>query len=282
MAKKKPREHHENHERWIVSYADFVTLLLAFFIAMYAISKVNVAKLKMAEYSLAHVFHGATVVQHHSAAGVSPMPFKHMPAPIALPRQAPRQMKLDIPVGMERAIAGRLIRLQEIYTKLRALLHDMIMKGEVTVTRRPLGVVIQINASVLFASGQAVLEPEALTIVDRVAKVLGNVPYQIQVQGYTDDRPIHTAKFPSNWELSAVRAIAVVRRLVAKGVSPEHLVGAGYSKYRPIATNSTPQGRAKNRRVVIVVVAPRVGGKGSVPLVDAAGTGGPEDVARTK
>jgi chemotaxis protein MotB len=136
----------------------------------------------------------------------------------------------------------------------------MISKGQVQVSLQSLGVVIDINEVLLFPSGKADLTPNALPLIDQIAKILANLHYQIQVNGFTDNVPIHNAQFDSNWDLSATRAIAVVKRIVAAGIDPKLLVGAGFGQYHPVASNDRAEGKAANRRVSIVVVSPFQGG----------------------
>jgi chemotaxis protein MotB len=162
-------------------------------------------------------------------------------------------------------------KLNEAYEKLTWLLAGMITKGEVRVSLQSLGVVIDINAVVLFRSGKADLTAGAVNLIEQVAGVLKDLNYRIQVNGFTDNAQIHSAQFSSNWDLSAARAISVVKRFVADGIDPSLLVGAGYGEYHPVASNETPQGMATNRRVAIVVVSP-AGGQDllQTPLVEDA------------
>src|SRR5262249_30374951 len=130
---------------------------------------------------------------------------------------------------------------------------------QVHVSLQSLGVVIDINEQVLFNSGKADLVPTAIPIIDEIAKILVDLHYQIQVNGFTDNVPIHNAQFDSNWDLSATRAISVVKRFAAAGIDPMLLVGAGFGEYHPVAGNDTPEGRQSNRRVSVVVVSPLEG-----------------------
>ena len=163
-------------------------------------------------------------------------------------------------------------KLNEAYEKLTRLLAGMISRGEVAVSLQPLGVVIDINAVVLFKSAKADLTPGALRLIEQVASVLKDLDYRIQVNGFTDNAQIHSAQFDSNWDLSAARAISVVKRFVLDGIDPNLLVGAGYGEYHPVASNDTPEGMAKNRRVSIVVVSPvESHDELQTPLVDSRG-----------
>jgi chemotaxis protein MotB len=159
----------------------------------------------------------------------------------------------------EDAMHQRVQNLDAAFEQLNKSLAALIRKGQVNVTLQSLGVVIDINETLLFRSGKADLTPEALPLIDEVAKILGDLHYQIQVNGFTDNVPIHNVQFDSNWDLSATRAISVVKRFVAGGIDPTLLVGAGFGEYHPVAPNGTVEGKAANRRVSIVVVSPLEG-----------------------
>jgi len=247
--RRRHEERHENLERWIISYADFMTLLFATFVMLYAISSVNISKYRILQQVFAEAFLGKMV---HEDSGLAPKQgglFKHLPAPVPVP---PRNLSPQLQQQIER----RIRQLEKIYDRLSTQFHGLIQKDLVHVIRQPNGVVIDINATLLFTSGSATLTPQALTILDQVGKALVDVPYTVQVNGFTDDAPIHNGQFDSNWDLSATRAISVVKRFVADGIAPQRLVGAGYGEYHPVAPNDSSENMARNRRVSIIVVAP--------------------------
>jgi chemotaxis protein MotB len=289
-----------NHERWIISYADFTTLLLATFVVMYAVSTINSSKFQQMAESFNTAFIGRT--SHSMDSGFSAAnkaPFTAMPNPVHLPvitrerevKDLPPAMRQDpmsgdpnhqTPSGqyadtggtenqtpaeaqdglnapnaqLRQEVENRVRSLDAAYDQLVKVLADLIGKGQVHVSLQPLGVVIDINETLLFNSGKAELTPAALPLIDQVSKILAGLPYQIQVNGFTDNVPIHNAQFDSNWDLSATRAISVVKRFAAAGIDPTLLVGAGFGEYHPVATNSTADGKSANRRVSIVVVSP--------------------------
>ena len=259
MARKPVHEEHENHERWLVSYADLITLLFAFFVVMYSISSINEGKYKVLSDTLFAAFTGqpkmpAPVQQGEpfnsvaSAVRLPPLPQPTSLQPV--PHVSIVQRRTPEPKDASQA-------LEKIAQQIKTLLKPLIDKGDVNINLTPLGVVIEINAKVLFASGQASLALGADGVLTRVAQVIRKIPYQIQVNGFTDNVPIHTAQFQSNWALSALRAVTVVEIFIDQGVAPDQLVAAGYGQYHPIASNDSSQGQAKNRRVAIVVVAPQ-------------------------
>jgi chemotaxis protein MotB len=288
-----------NHERWIISYADFVTLLLATFVVMYAVSTINSSKFQEMAESFSTAFMGRTTTRNDSGtAAANKAPFDYMPSPVHVPivtrevmvKDAPPALREEQTMGdpehpndqgqflprggaetekqaennpvesVQEQVAQRIQNLDAAFEQLNKALAELIAKGQVSVTLQSLGVVIDINETLLFHSGKADLQPEALPLIDQIAKILVDLRYQIQVNGFTDNVPIHNAQFDSNWDLSATRAISVVKRFVAGGIDPTLLVGAGFGEYHPVAPNNTVEGKAANRRVSIVVVSP-LGGK---------------------
>jgi chemotaxis protein MotB len=254
--RKKPPEKHQNHERWLISYADFVTLLLATFVVMYAVSSINSSKFQEMAEAFSTAFMGKiTQIQASGLAAGHKAPFDYMPSPVHTPIITRDVQEKNLPPALTQAVERRAEQLQNAYKKLLELLSGMIREGKVKVSLQSLGVVIDINTVLLFDSGKAVLTPQALDLVDQVAGVIKELHYPIQVNGFTDTRPVHTEQFDSNWDLSAERAMAVVKRLATDGIDPRTLVGAGYGEYHPIAPNDTPESMAMNRRVSIVIVS---------------------------
>ncbi|MFO1282263.1 MAG: flagellar motor protein MotD [Burkholderiales bacterium] len=240
MARRRPQEEeHENLERWLVSYADFITLLFAFFVVMYAISTLNEGKYRVLSDALVSAFRHQ---KFQSERTVGPVPMKStalppMPVRVADPVRRQREQKL---VGL----AGR----------LSEVMRPLVSSGQVRLTQSSRGLAVEINASVLFASGQASLEPGSTQTLARVAEVLAQVDNAIQVEGHTDNTPIAGAQFPSNWELAAARASAVVRLFVDNGVVASRLTASGHADNRPVESNETPEGRTRNRRVTLMVL----------------------------
>ena len=247
----------DSHERWLVSYADFITLLFAFFVVMYALSTVSEGKYRVLSDSLINAFRSnAAAPATPAAQPVHPaMPLRRIARPGALPEK-----QREIQRELMRGIA------QDILKVLGALARD----GQVRVTQSNRGISVEINASVLFASGQAQLRPDSGRALQQVARVLAAVEQGIQVEGYTDDAPISTAQFPSNWELSAARASSVVRLFIENGVAERRLSVIGYGPNHSVAANDTPEGRARNRRVTVMILAETPGKLIDIPLSGAA------------
>jgi len=243
MARRKRHvEEHENHERWLVSYADFITLLFAFFVVMYAISSVNEGKYRVLSDALGIAFSG----------------LKQQPPVVKDPVETPRTY-LPIPTQPQRATNAAIIREKAQMTNIaRDLLKAMaplISQGKVRVTQTNRGVSVEINASVLFAPGEAKLSAQSEKALRAVAEVLAKVDNNLQVEGHTDNVPIKTPIFPSNWELSAVRASSVVRLFIDSGINEKRLIAIGHGANEPVASNDTAEGRLRNRRVQLMILS---------------------------
>jgi chemotaxis protein MotB len=243
MARKKRDDEHENHERWLVSYADFITLLFAFFVVMYAISQVNEGKYRVLSDSLLQAF-------KPDAASET----------IRLPKNDPRSMlpsgtipRLPINRAEEAKRRAREQRMRAIAQQVLQALAPLVQNGQVRVTESARGIAVEINASMLFKSAQATLEPDSKRALIAVAQVLAAGDNPVEVEGHTDRDPISTPQFPSNWELSGARASSVVRLFVDSGVTAQRLVASGYADTRPVDSNDTPEGRTRNRRVMVLI-----------------------------
>ncbi|MCC2681372.1 MAG: OmpA/MotB [Nitrosospira multiformis] len=253
MARKRKLEERENHDRWLVSYADFITLLLALFAVMYAVSQLNGDKYRQVAGSLVTAF-GAQPDRSSTAL------IKLEPAPSS-PMREPSEEE-DRAIKKARRLAEAQRRQQEA---MEVIARDvvaafqpfssLIENGQVRVIPSSRGLAVEINARVLFAPGQAVLEQNSARVLEAVAQVLKDNDYPIQVEGHTDSIPIVTDKFPSNWELSAVRASSVVRLLIGSGVEAARLTAVGYGENRPVDSNDTEYGRTRNRRVTIMILS---------------------------
>ncbi len=222
-------EHHDSsQERWLLTYADMITLLLVLFIVLFALSKINQAKYRQFQQSVSHVKLVGTSVAH----GSTPVTSKG-PAPLSASSDHLRQIE-------------------------QALTHALALKGllgDVTISIDASGLVEGLVAdSTFFVTDSAQLSPLGDEIVDTSGHVLDSYPNNVDVAGYTDDQAITGGPYADNWALSAARSSTVVERLTTMdGVNPERVVAIGYGQYHPVATNATPAGQAENRRVNIVV-----------------------------
>ncbi|MGV8900056.1 MAG: flagellar motor protein MotD [Burkholderiaceae bacterium] len=242
MARKKYEEESENHDRWLISYADFITLLFALFVVLYAVSSINEGKYRVLSNSLGNAFGRVSVMPSGSV--VEP--------PVAFPilNRVTNQKKRQI-----EAIRHEREQMTSMARDILKVLSPLIQEGKVRVTQTSVGVSVEINASVLFPSGDANLTEESGQALKAVATVLKDDTHVIQVEGHTDNLPIGNFAFPSNWELSAVRASSVVRLFIENGIVETRLTAVGYGPTRPIAENNTVEGRSKNRRVAVTIMS---------------------------
>lgn len=246
--RRKSEDEHENHERWLVSYADFITLLFAFFVVMYSLSSLNEGKYRILSDSLVQAFRSVNI--NESGQQIVVPPVTVVTPSIAPPAQRNRTPEEEQAEQRRQQTAQRM---RSMADEIRRVLQPLTQDGQVSVTEGAFGITVEINASVLFSPGEAVLGVPAVAALRAVAGVLATASFPVTIEGHTDNIPINTFRFPSNWELSAVRASSVVRLFIDSGVSPERLTVAGYGDQRPVADNSTEEGRARNRRVAIMI-----------------------------
>ncbi len=255
-----------NHERWVISYADLLTLLLALFIVLYASSTRNKAKMSEEAESLIKAFHGTPAVTISQVTAAEHAIMNHQPSAIPKPVEhpAPRVVPRNAS-NLPQHLTAEMLALDVVKQILQSLLSPLISSNQVSLKSQPLTLTISLNDKVLFASGKAELIPKAKTLLMKVAGALKKLPdaFTITVQGFTDDKPIKTAQFPSNWSLSTERAVSVVQLFDDNKLDGQRLTAEGFGMYSPVAPNDNDADRAKNRRVVIVIHAPDAGGNGN-------------------
>jgi len=261
MRRRQRHEEHVNHERWAIPYGDLITLLLAFFVVMYAMSAVNEGKYRVLSQSIVEAFHGSSRVIAPSnlapnapasaAPVVDPAANGHGSAltPISLPGSAAQ----PAPTREQQNLSA-------IQRSVEEALKPLIDRKLVVIRRTPDWLEIEIRTDILFSSGVARIAPQAQSVLENIAGILAPFPNALRVEGYTDDKPISTPQFPSNWELSAARAASVARLFSDHGVAAQRLGIIGWGEVRPIADNSTEEGRNRNRRVMVVVLSDRGSG----------------------
>lgn len=269
--RRRPAEERDNHEAWAISYADLITLLLAFFVVMYAISSVNAGKYRVLSDSLNAAFRGTpksmepvqvgekqrgsgadiqvSIVQQKILAGQPRDMLQDIPL-------QPPQVSASSPVSAAEEAALKLApaSLETMQGLVEQALAPLIQQKLVTVRRTNRAVEVEIRADILFASGSATLAPQAEQAIRQLAAALRGYTNPVRVEGHTDNIPIKSLIFPSNWELSSARAASVVRVLAAQGVDPAYLAVLGFAEFRPIHSNDTVEGRNANRRVLIVIL----------------------------
>lgn len=295
---RRPRHQHEdhlNHEAWAIPYADLLTLLLAFFVVMYAISSLNEGKYRVVADALSAAFGGAprsikpVQVGHVQLRGGD---FDHpsvidtgarrgpaQPSRIEVPMPVSRREQQNQPAaGAADAQASR-AQLHALGDQIEKALSGLVASGLVRVRRGENFLAVEIQSDLLFASGVATPSAAALGTIRQLATVLRGAPNAVRVEGYTDNQPIRTAQFRSNWDLSAERATNVVYELIDYGISPERLASMGYGEYQPIADNATAAGRSANRRVELVILASSRGVDSVMEGLDMRGAAQPAGAA---
>ncbi|MEQ1743152.1 MAG: flagellar motor protein MotD [Candidatus Nitrotoga sp.] len=240
MARRVRHKERENHDRWLISYADFITLLFAFFVVMYAISSVNENKYQIFSASLTSAFGKQTV----KSEAIVPTNEQDLLLKSLVDR---RNAKLA---------EQQQEAMQDITKNINQVMNALVTDGQVNVMQTNRGVAIEINASALFHQGDAILQGGAINILAEVAKVLEQVDLAIEVEGHTDDIPIKTQQFPSNWELSSARASSVVRLFIEHGLKSRNLKAIGSAANYPVTSNDTADGRARNRRITVTILSP--------------------------
>ncbi len=236
----RPEEHEEHHdERWLVSYADFITLLMVLFVVLYSMSQVNVEKYKLLATSMRSAFSlgGPSQVvdsQINQAGGTSE---DGTSKPIVVP---------GIPEGPTQS--------EEVAGQLTSMLSSQNLGNQVSVQTNIEGVLISLSERLIFADGQAELPPEALIVLDTIAEMMLPIDNKIKVVGHTNDTPSTNPLYPTNWELSLARAASVAKYLMNAGVAPGRMIISGQGEYAPVFPNDTEQHKGLNARVEIVIM----------------------------
>lgn len=238
MAKKRKGQHeeHENLERWLITYADLITLLLGLFVVLYSMSQIDLNKYQQWISAFSQLFGSGGVLGGGKGILVASTPPKG-----------------DSQTSIE--TSNSQLTQERLEAQLNVILSARIQSKKIIITTSPEGLTIHLLERLLFESGSADLKPEAKVVLDTLAEVLKFLPNRIRIEGHADNVPIRTAKFPSNWHLSVGRALNTAYYLINKGVNPEKISVVGYAEYKPIAPNDTEENRAKNRRVDIVIIS---------------------------
>jgi len=262
MSRRKRPRHHANHERWLVSYADFITLLFAFFVVLYASAQVDQRKVGRLALAIQVAFQELGVFPASTTQipmdTHEPMPFSTVQA-IENAKRNTELGRLSSSADGPLSAASEEASLNTLQNELALALRHEIALHTVALHRETDGLVISLREFGFFDSGSAALKPSALPALDRIASILAIRVCRLRIEGHTDNVPIHTSQMASNWELSTARSTELVRLLIVRyNFSPDRLAAAGYAEYHPIASNDTPQGRAQNRRVDVVILSEHV------------------------
>ncbi len=264
MARRRRRilEDPNNHDRWMVSYADFITLLFAFFVVMYSMSSVNEGKYKRLTDSLGDAFSRDVPPQTEKT---DELPAEQSVSKdqiqIGTPPTVIQPIPLENPVEVEkrRELSEEILRerqqLADASEQFEHELEPFIEEKLVAVKKNDYWIELEMNSELLFLSGESALSKRAIPVLKKVAGVINSLPNAINVEGHTDDKPIENIKFRSNWDLSSARATSVVHEFMKEGIAPARLSAIGYGEFHPIGDNKTEPGRFKNRRVVLVLMS---------------------------
>lgn len=288
----------DNADRWLVSYADFITLIFAFFVMMYSVSSVQEKKLLALSQSVGNAL-GLTATASANAlteslstplpqlVNIAAEPLKLAVEPISLVPIPPLIEVLAQPELLQtevieppsadeqqaqkeqQSLVRRKQAMSHIAQQLEQKLSALISQGKIHIVQSNWGISIEINASLLFAPAEAKLSHDSLHTLKEIADLLKQQDYLIRVEGHTDDKPIKTPNFPSNWELSSARATGVVRHLIGLGIDSRRLSAIGYGDTRALADNSQSDGRNRNRRVQLMVFAEDNGASGADPSLNS-------------
>ncbi len=243
MARRKPAEHQEDHadETWLIPYSDLLTLLLALFIVLFASSQVDQLKFQQMAQSFNSAFSGGTSILNNEAAIVEQ------------PTVTPPNDQLS---EENRKQAMESIQLNDVKKKLDEYIRNNNLGGDLQTSLTEDGLVVRIQDTALFTSGRADMRPDSRRWGDVIAKMLSTLSQAVIISGHTDNVPINTAQFPSNWDLSSKRALNFMKFLLSENpdLKPERFSAIGYGEYRPVMENTTSEGRAKNRRVEILIL----------------------------
>jgi len=243
MRRRRKQEEPQNHERWLVSYADFITLLFAFFVVMYSISSVNDGKYRVLSDTLVAAFN---------------TPPKSI-APISVGKTSTsaimtQDSKISL-IDLKPIQSSKAKSLDDIHEELNESLEEFISDKSIKVTQHENWISVEMDSSIIYTSGSSNLEIDAIPILQNLARILAPLSNNVEVEGHTDNIPINNVFYPSNWELSAARSARVVNLFANSGVDPTRLSAIGFGEFRPLESNETLSGRKQNRRVNIVIRA---------------------------
>ena len=260
MSRRKRRAEHANHERWLVSYADFITLMFAFFVVMFSSSQVDKRRVGRIALAMQVAFEKLGIFESSNTklplSTTQPMPFSETQTIENTSLREALGRLASSPQSSPSAGPGA-AGLNQLRAEIEKALEPQIKLNEVAIEARHDGLVLSLREVGFFASGSATLRPDAMPAFGKLAAVLLSHPYVLRIEGHTDNVPIHSSNFASNWQLSTARATNMIELFITRyGFSPDRLSAGGYGQFHPVATNDSPEGRALNRRVDIVILSP--------------------------
>jgi chemotaxis protein MotB len=255
MARKKKHPEHVNHERWLVSYADFITLLFAFFVVMFAASNSDKKKAGQVAQSVQSAFTDLAIftpagkkVPLYDDGGVPST------ATSVIGNMQSTFQNTQVVTGAGKGESEKAPTISEVKAQMEKVLKTQLENKSVRVTSDERGLTISLSEAGFFKPGSEILQPPGVDVLDQIVANLLTLPNPVRVEGHTDNIPIHTARFASNWELSTARSTYILQYLLNGKVSPQRMSAVGYGEYRPVASNDSAEGRATNRRVDVVIL----------------------------
>jgi chemotaxis protein MotB len=263
MSRRKKKEDHISHDRWLVSYADFITLLFAFFVVMYSSAQVDKRRVGRLAMAIQVAFQELGVFDTSNTkvplSESEPIPFSKVQAV----ENVERTTDIEHVVQPMKGILGPpapTAPLKDVQAELEKALSPEIQKRVVDIKTRKEGLIVSLREMGFYESGSSTLRPSAMGALDRLAAVLVPRTESMRIEGHTDNVPIHNLHFASNWELSTARSTELVRLFIDRyHVDPERLSAAGYAEFHPVADNDSADGRARNRRIDVVILNPMFG-----------------------
>jgi chemotaxis protein MotB len=280
MSRRRVMPEPENHERWLVSYADFMTLLFALFVVMYAVSSVNEGKYRVLSDSLTAGFRGPSkTLEPIQAGSLARSQTVRALAPVQAPSSALSRLRegpISLPFGLSpqpiRKAGARRAKpkaseggFETLAARVKEKLSELVESDQMDVRITDRGIELELKQRTVFQRGQANIPLTGNVVLAAIVDMLAPLPNPVHVEGHADSTPVNSPAYPSNWELSAARAASIVNYFMRQGLAPARLAAIGYGEHRPIADNNTAAGRLQNRRVVIVVHAAPPGSESRQP-----------------
>jgi chemotaxis protein MotB len=251
--RRRQEEKHQNHERWLITYSDLITLLMIFFVVMYASSQIDVAKFKTLSVSLSQALMSKSMIDLNGGAvggldsGAPRQDLGDTPRNVVVDEEARKQAARLKQLDAEEK------KLEDLKAKLQAYIEKNGLQNKVSLSQTEESVQITFRDVALFDTGEATLKADAEKTLSGIIPFFKEIPNRITIEGHTDNRPIHTDQFPSNWELSSARALTVLHYLEDHGIQSNRMSATAFGEYQPVAPNDSEENRGKNRRVNIVV-----------------------------
>ncbi|UOF91353.1 OmpA family protein [Fodinisporobacter ferrooxydans] len=247
--RRRKREKPQNHERWLITYADLITLLMIFFVVMYAMSKIDMAKFMTLSESLNQALYASDKIQLHNLGTTALLAAQNAKEGNQHGNESDKTK-----VDSQSFQTGQQQKLEQLYQQLKEYITQNHLENKISIQDQMRGVQVTLKDVVLYDTGSATLKQDGIHVIQNILPFLKSVNNPIVVEGHTDNIPIHNSRYPSNWELSVARAVNVVHYLANAGIDPSRMSATGYGEWHPVVPNDNEADRQKNRRVNIVIL----------------------------